>query len=429
MINRIYRFIKHTLLSEKSLVFMKGLIKSVLFVLILFLPTLLFSQTPPPLGITSSFAVFTSVGAVTNSGVSPITGDVGTHSGALSGFSHVTGNIHIADATTAQCATDLTIAYNDLGAQVSSASLGIALGAGQVLTPKVYLVPGASTFSGTMTLDGEGNPNACFVFKLEGALSGVAFSTIILTNGTQACNVFWRVNGALSLEDNSILKGTFVVDGATTLAESCDLDGRLLNISGAIQVATIKASIPQCSNLPIELLSFTALPKDSNVKLNWSTASESNNAHFNLERSADGLNFTSIDEIKGAGSSAETLNYSLLDEKPLDGISYYRLKQTDFDGQTSYSDKKSVKYNFRDELVIKIYPNPFSYETTFHTNREVKNSLLIVYDSYGQKVKQINNFSGQKITLHLEDLSSGLYYVNLLQEGKIIATDKLIIID
>jgi hypothetical protein len=291
------------------------------------------------------------------------------------------------------------------------------------------LVPGASTFSGTMTLDGEGNPNACFVFKLEGALSGVAFSTIILTNGTQACNVFWRVNGALSLEDNSILKGTFVVDGATTLAESCDLDGRLLNISGAIQVATIKASIPQCSNLPIELLSFTALPKDSNVKLNWSTASESNNAHFNLERSADGLNFTSIDEIKGAGSSAETLNYSLLDEKPLDGISYYRLKQTDFDGQTSYSDKKSVKYNFRDELVIKIYPNPFSYETTFHTNREVKNSLLIVYDSYGQKVKQINNFSGQKITLHLEDLSSGLYYVNLLQEGKIIATDKLIITD
>jgi hypothetical protein len=225
------------------------------------------------------------------------------------------------------------------------------------------------------------------------------------------------------------LKGTFVIDGATTLAESCDLDGRLLNISGAIQVATIKASIPQCSNLPIELLSFTALPKDSNVKLNWSTASESNNAHFNLERSADGLNFTSIDEIKGAGSSAETLNYSLLDEKPLDGISYYRLKQTDFDGQTSYSDKKSVKYNFRDELVIKIYPNPFSYETTFHTNREVKNSLLIVYDSYGQKVKQINNFSGQKITLHLEDLSSGLYYVNLLQEGKIIATDKLIITD
>ncbi len=120
--------------------------------------------------------------------------------------------------------------------------------------------------------------------------------------------------------------------------------------------------------LPIKLISFDAKLKNGNVSLNWATASEINNDYFSIERSADGQNFETILTKRGAGNSTITQYYEANDASPLSGYSYYRLKQTDFDGQFTYSNVQTVKNkggNDIDEAQVEITaisPNPFTDE-------------------------------------------------------------------
>jgi hypothetical protein len=105
--------------------------------------------------------------------------------------------------------------------------------------------------------------------------------------------------------------------------------------------------------MPIELLFFTAEKADNHVKLNWATASEINNDYFTVERSADLRDIASIAEISGAGNSNITCLYEYLDYQPLNGINYYRLKQTDYDGSFDFSDWVAVNVNnITDDLRI-----------------------------------------------------------------------------
>lgn len=106
--------------------------------------------------------------------------------------------------------------------------------------------------------------------------------------------------------------------------------GRAYNTTNFVQV-----DYP--TPLPVNLLSFHAQPGNNVVALDWSTASESNNAYFSVERSDGTSAFTEVARVAGAGNSDQLLNYRTTDEAPLDGVSYYRLRQTDFNGQTSYS--------------------------------------------------------------------------------------------
>jgi hypothetical protein len=217
---------------------------SALCALLLFFSPLIFSQTPPPLGLAVDYVVFSSVGAVTNLGGSQITGDFGTNSGAVSGFGNVNGQMHIANAITTQCAIDLAIARTNLNGQIPGATLGLVLGAGQILLPNVYLVPGATSLNGTLILDGCGDPDACFVFQIDGAFSTAAGSNVKLINGTKACNVFWRVDGQMAMATNTSFKGTIIGSGAIPLDVGCRLEGRALTVSGAVSVSSLTADIP-----------------------------------------------------------------------------------------------------------------------------------------------------------------------------------------
>ena len=125
------------------------------------------------------------------------------------------------------------------------------------------------------------------------------------------------------------------------------------------------------NTLPIELLSFEANLIDGITYLNWMTATETNNDFFTIERSQDGNRFEEIIIINGAGNSNEKLYYKATDSTPLPGMSYYRLKQTDFDGKFMYADIVSVE--FPDPLLkqprfskenpwFKVYPNPANGE-------------------------------------------------------------------
>ena len=109
--------------------------------------------------------------------------------------------------------------------------------------------------------------------------------------------------------------------------------------------------------LPIELISFDASAEETNVVLYWSTASEINNDYFTLLRSEDGLEYVEIDTIGGAGNSSQTLHYSYIDKNPLTGRSYYRIQQTDFNGDFELFDPISVDIDIASEKSLS-FTNP-----------------------------------------------------------------------
>lgn len=110
--------------------------------------------------------------------------------------------------------------------------------------------------------------------------------------------------------------------------------------------------------LPIELKSFDATFKNDVVEIIWTTATEKNNAYFTVERSSNGLNYDSIFSVKGAGDSKMILNYNEIDWDPLPGVSYYRLRQTDYDGMTKVSHVVRVENTGPRISSISVYPNP-----------------------------------------------------------------------
>ncbi len=110
--------------------------------------------------------------------------------------------------------------------------------------------------------------------------------------------------------------------------------------------------------LPIELTSFTGLATQSGINLNWSTASEENNSHFEIERSADGQEYNPIGKVNGHGNSSVALKYSFIDVSPLQGINYYRLKQVDLDERFAFSNTIAVNNDAPDALQLSLAPNP-----------------------------------------------------------------------
>ena len=108
------------------------------------------------------------------------------------------------------------------------------------------------------------------------------------------------------------------------------------------------------SPLPVELLSFKAVKEETRINLNWTTASEINNDYFTIEKSKDAIIFKEVASISGAGNSTALLHYSTIDPNPYTGVSYYRLKQTDYDGKYKYSSAISVNFN-ENTAQLKIY--------------------------------------------------------------------------
>jgi hypothetical protein len=121
------------------------------------------------------------------------------------------------------------------------------------------------------------------------------------------------------------------------------------------------------------------------VKLDWATASELHNDYFTVERSMDGLNWENIIQIAGAGTSTNRNDYSEVDTRPIEGLSYYRLKQTDFDGQFTYSHAVSVQYEARNNEIVKIV-NLLGQEVDEKTS-----GVVIFIFSNGTCVKVIND--------------------------------------
>jgi hypothetical protein len=170
----------------------------------------------------------------------------------------------------------------------------------------------------------------------------------------------------------------------------------------------------QQSSLPIELFSFTAEANEmlKAVDLEWITATETNNDFFTLERSVDGENWEAIQTMKGAGNSTVELDYAWRDKSPLNGFSYYRLKQTDFDGAYSYSSIKSVTFDGVSDF--KVYPNPVQQGASINVKEldsHYETSELTIYATNGQLMKRILLSENDISITFLNDLKPGIYLV------------------
>jgi hypothetical protein len=158
--------------------------------------------------------------------------------------------------------------------------------------------------------------------------------------------------------------------------------------------------------LPVRLLSFTAnLQADNTVKLNWETASEINNDKFTVERSAYGINWFTVTNI-AAGNSSVGQRYSYVDITALQGITYYRLKQTDLSGQINYSAISIV--NRKAANGIFIYPNPVTGGTL---NIEVKKEVIVyLYSAVGSQL-MVKTLTAGKHAINVSTLPKGTYFI------------------
>lgn len=207
-------------------------------------------QTAPNLGSSATYGAFTGAGAIENTGLTVITGDIGTHAGSFTGFPPgiYTGTKNVANAASLSAKNDLTLAYNSLNdaahAIMYDTVLGATMGNGQVLTPRTYRRGDLTTLSGDLTFDAVGNPEAVFVIKIGAALNVSANTRILLANGARASNIYWAIDGAVSVLDNSVFKGSILSNGAIHLYGGSTLEGRALAVIGAVTFASNLVSVP-----------------------------------------------------------------------------------------------------------------------------------------------------------------------------------------
>lgn len=210
--------------------------------------------------------------------------------------------------------------------------------------------------------------------------------------------------------------GTFSIVPGTTPSVTGDQVRFALDASNIITnfYYTIGTLDPTASPLPIELLSFSGNCDANITHLKWSTATESNNDFFTIERSSDGINYIVLGTVDGAGNSLHTLNYSYFDQTPLEGTNYYRLKQTDFDGQFEYSEIIAVKCD-NEILQINIYPNPVTNDLTIEMPGNNESVNFEIINSVGAVV--YNGSLTQKTTIHTINFKSGIYLIKFANGG------------
>ena len=185
--------------------------------------------------------------------------------------------------------------------------------------------------------------------------------------------------------------------------------------------------------VPVELTSFIATTNGMEVILNWSTATETNNQGFDIERSRNNVSFDKIGFVPGFGTSTEPRNYSYSDQPVNTGTYYYRLKQVDYDGSSTYSNAVEVQWRILNSYLLEQnYPNPFNPTTTIGFGLQNKSDVKItILNAIGEEVAVLLNEEKEpgyhQVEFNASNLPSGVYFYQLVA-GDFIQTKKMIIL-
>jgi Ice-binding-like len=206
--------------------------------------------TPPPLGTAGNFAVL-GENTVTNTGTTVVTGDLGVSPGtAVTGFppGSVTGTIHAADAASLQAQKDVAVAYVNAAGQPCGVSLtGQDLG-GKTLTSGVYCFTSSAQLTGQLTLDGQENPASVFIFQIGSSLTMASNASVLLTNGAQACNIFWQIGSSATVGTNTHFTGNILALTSISFTAGSVSNGGLYALNGVVTLDTNTITRSPCTS-------------------------------------------------------------------------------------------------------------------------------------------------------------------------------------
>ncbi len=167
-----------------------------------------------------------------------------------------------------------------------------------------------------------------------------------------------------------------------------------------------------CTSLPVELSLFKATTTENDVLLHWTTESELNNAFFEVQRSIDGVVWSSLTSIEGHGTTLSAQHYSYVDAPPVYGNLYYRLRQVDTDGSFTYSEVLNV---YREGVIeLSVFPNPANqYINLFYQGKQEQTKTFTIYNAQGKPWQKINypTNTPNAIRLDISNYPPGVYFI------------------
>ncbi len=238
-------------------------------------------------------------------------------------------------------------------------------------------------------------------------------------------------------QDNGLNTWTDIAGTGTTAPT-----GTITSVNNFTTLSSFTLANGMCAGnpLPVELIKFTAQANENNVDIAWSTATEKNCDYFEIERSANEVDFESIGKVKGSGNSNAVIDYKWIDTKPLQSISYYRIKQVDFNGEFQYSDERVIDITTKKhEEDIIVYPNP-SNGKLFHI-AFAHQILTVVHESkinvqlfdesgklvFGASEGLNGNYEKDMELDFNQKLESGIYLLKLKSDN--LSINKLVVIN
>jgi hypothetical protein len=267
--------------------------------------------------------------------------------------------------------------------------------------------------------------------------------TLNQTSGASTINVtgFWNTNNPCNGESldyyitdvNSIVlahfNGTNWNSFGNTTITGDNVTGGSVTWNGVNTFSPFTLGSTSSGNpLPVVLVNFRAVLNNSAVDLSWTTEQETNSNYFDIQRSADGSSWSAIGSVTAQGNSATATNYSFIDNSPLSGVDYYRLKMVDKDGSFSYSSIKVVSMN--SVAAFKVFPNPAKDFVNVTLGHISDNGMVRLINLNGQSVftQTLNNASGSTITIPVHNLAEGTYMLQILGSDGSQQTGKIVII-
>ncbi|MEA2180817.1 MAG: hypothetical protein QOF69_2 [Solirubrobacteraceae bacterium] len=208
----------------------------------------------PPLGSAASFAVLGG-SAVTNTGATVVTGDLGVSPGtSISGFppGSVTGTVHSADPASTAAQAAIGTAYGFAAGESCDTNLtGLNLG-GRTLTPGVYCFDSSAQLTGVLKLDALGDPNAKWLFQITSSLTTASNAAVVLVNGGPACgnNINWQVGSSATVGSGTLFLGNILANTSITLTAGANSTGSLYAHTGAVTMDTNHVSTCSGGSIP-----------------------------------------------------------------------------------------------------------------------------------------------------------------------------------
>ncbi|MCB0588732.1 MAG: T9SS type A sorting domain-containing protein, partial [Phaeodactylibacter sp.] len=273
---------------------------------------------------------------------------------------------------------------------------------------------------GTLTINGDVNIAGTLIMEItgpgenNGGVAGSDFDQLIVDGSATI--------GTLSVVFIGTIGPSFPVfgDSYTLLSTTGTSSATGMTITPSNINASYNAGVLIILNpvFPIELTHFSATIKGQAIQLYWNTATEQNNDYMSVERSSDGVKFIELGRVKGAGTTEVPQEYGFIDEKPLSGLNYYRLRQVDFDGVFEYHKAISILFNSRgQDLALQSFPNPAQgfLQARWSPSPTQPTSLLLI-DMAGRKLAEYQVAPGvNTFEVPLNELPAAMYFLQVRQ--------------